>query len=161
MRAMFLVVASVLLCVGLFGCDRQPQAPVAAPVVAVAPACNCAPPAPPPAPVAQAAHRSRHRHHAWSEHESSSYSSYSEGSESYSASNEAAEYSQSSSESATQSDATNAQAAAWVDGYGRSHYAAGEQTDENPARLGREERRMRRDVWRGWNSHCDERDLVN
>jgi len=152
---MFLVVASVLLCVGLFGCDRQPQAPVAAPIVAVAPPCNCAPPALPPAPVAQAVHRPRHHHHAWSEHESSSYS---ESGESYSASNETGEYSQSSSVSVTQSDAASAQAAAWVDGYGRSHYATGEQTDENPALLSREDRHTRREVWRGWNSHCDERD---
>ncbi len=159
MRAMFLVVASVLLCVGLFGCDRQPQAPVAAPVVAVAPPCNCAPP--PPAPVAQAVHRSRHHHHGWSEHESSSYSSYGESSESYSASNETDEYSQSSSVSTAQSDEANAQAAAWVDGYGRSHYATGEQAGENPALLSREDRHTRREVWRGWNSHCDERDVAN
>jgi hypothetical protein len=158
---MFLVVASVLLCVGLFGCDRQPQAPVAAPVVAaVAPPCNCTPPAPPPAPVAQAVHRTRHHHHAWREHESTSYDSSGESGESYSASNESGEASE-SSVSVTQSDATSGQAAAWVDGYGRSHYAIGEQTDENPARLSREDRHMRRDVWRGWNSHCDERDVAN
>ena len=159
MRAMFLVVASVLLCVGLFGCDRQTQAPVAAPVVAaVAPPCNCTPPAPPPAPVAQTVHRARHHHHAWSEHESSSYSSDSESS---SATNESGEYSELSSAPVAQSDGASAQAAAWVDGYGRSHYAAGEQPDENPARLSREDRHTRREVWRGWNSHCGERDAVN
>jgi hypothetical protein len=158
MRAMFLVVASVLLCVGLFGCDRQPQAPVAAPVVAAAPPCNCAPPAPsPPAPVTQVVHRAHHHHHAWSEHESSSYSSYGESGESYPASSESEEYSESSSASETQSAVPGAQAA-WVDGYGRSHYAAGEQVDENPARLSHEDRRMRRDVWRGYDSKCAERD---
>lgn len=154
MRAMFLVVASVLLCVGLFGCDRQPQAPVAAPVVAaVAPPCNCTPPAPPPAPVAQAVHHTRHHHHTWSEHESSSYS---ESGESYSASNESREYSETSSVSVAQP--ASAQTSVWVDGYGRSHYAAGEQVDENPARLSREDRRMRRDVWRGYDSKCAWRD---
>jgi hypothetical protein len=157
MRAMFLVVASVLLCVGLFGCDRQPQAPAAAPVVAaVAPPCNCTPPAPPPAPVAQAAHRIRRHHHAWSEHGNASYESYGESSESYPASNESREYSESSS--VAQSGAANAQAAVWVDGYGRSHYAAGEQADENPARLSREDRHTRREVWRGYDSKCAWRD---
>jgi hypothetical protein len=147
MRAMFLVVASVLLCVGLFGCDRQPQAPVAAPVVAaVAPPCNCAPPAPPPAPAAQAMHRTHH-HRAWREPESS----YSEN---HSASNESGEYSESSSSSVAQPAAASAQAAVWVDGYGRSHYAAGEQADENPARLSREDRHTRREVWRGYDSKC-------
>ncbi len=155
MRAMFLVVASVLLCVGLFGCDRQPQAPVAAPVVAaVTPLAIARRPRPPPAPVAQAVHRTRHHHHTWSEHESSSYS---ESGESYSASNESQEYSETSSVSETQSAVPSAQAA-WVDGYGRSHYASGESIDENPARLSREDRRMRRDVWRGYDSKCAWRD---
>jgi len=160
MRAMFLVVASVLLCVGLFGCDRQPQAPVAAPVVAaVAPPCNCTPPAPPPAPVAQASHRARHHHHIWSAHGSTSYDGYGESGESYSASNEPREYPESSSVSVAQPDAASGQAATWVDGYGRSHYATGEQVvDENPARLSREDRRMRRDVWRGYDSKCAWRD---
>jgi hypothetical protein len=157
MRAMFLVVASVLLCVGLFGCDRQPQAPVAAPVVAaVASPCNCTPPA--PAPVAQAVRRTRHHRHAWSRHESTSYDGYGESGESYSAANESREDSESSPESVAQSDAASGQAAAWVDGYGRSHYATGEQVDENPARLSREDRRMRRDVWRGYDSKCAWRD---
>ena len=155
MRAMFLVVASVLLCVGLFGCDRQPQAPVAAPAVAaVAPPCNCTPPALPPASVAQAAHRTRHHRHAWREHEGS----YSEGGESYSASSESSEYSEASSAPVAQGGVASAQAVIWVDGYGRSHYAAGGQADENPARLSREDRRTRHEVWRGYDSKCAERD---
>ena len=51
---------------------------------------------------------------------------------------------------------------AWVDSYGRAHFTSDDASqDENPARLSREERHVRRDPYRGWNSDCDERDAIN
>ena len=167
MRAMFLVVGSILLCAGLFGCDSRPQATVAAPVVATAPPpCNCAPPAPPPAPVVQSAqvqHHYRHHHrHTVAEFEQM-YPGYGESSESYSeSSGETREYSPSSSNTMTQADVAQVRKTAWVDGYGRAHYASGDTSqDENPARLSADDHHLRHDPYRGWNSHCDERDAVN
>lgn len=49
------------------------------------------------------------------------------------------------------------QAAAWVDGYGREHYATTPQADSNAALLSPEDRHTRRHPWHGWNSDCDER----
>jgi len=165
MRAMFLVVASVLLCAGLFGCNRQPEAPVAAPQATVVPAlCNCMPPAaapvPPPAPVVQTAetvrHIRRHHRHTLSEIESAAEESYDQENHStYTQSSESSSYS-SASQAVVQQDAVRK--AAWVDGYGRAHFSSDDAAqDENPARLGADDHHMRRSVRRGWNSHCDER----
>lgn len=168
MRAMFLVVGSILLCAGLFGCDSKPQATVAAPVVAAAPPapCNCTAPAPPPAPVVQSAraeHHYRHHHrHTVAEFEQM-YPGYGESSGSYSeASGGTREYSPGSSDTMTQADVAQVRKVAWVDGYGRAHYASDDTSqDENPARLSPDDRHLRRDPYRGWNSHCDERDVIN
>jgi hypothetical protein len=156
---MFLVVASVLLCAGLFGCNRQPEAPVAAPQATAVPApCNCVPPAaapaPPPAPVVQTAetmrHIRRHHRHTLSEMEAAADESYDQESHTSSYS--------SSSQTIVQADAVQARKAAWVDGYGRAHYTSDDAAqDENPARLGADDHHLRRSVWRGWNSRCDER----
>ena len=167
MRAMFLVVGSILLCAGLFGCDSRPQATAAAPVVAAAPPapCNCTAPAPPPAPVVQSArveHRYRHHRHTVAEFEQA-YPGYGESSGSYSeSSGETREYSPGSSDTMTQADVAQVRKVAWVDGYGRAHYASDDTSqDENPARLSADDHHLRHDPYRGWNSHCDERDAVN
>jgi hypothetical protein len=162
---MFLVVGSILLCAGLFGCDSRPQATVAAPVVAAAPPpCNCAQPVPPPpAPVVQTAqveHRRYHHHHTVAEFERL-YPDYGESEQSTSSQSETREYSP-SSDTMTQADTVSMRKAAWVDGHGRAHYASDDASqDENAARLSPDDRHMRRDPYRGWNSHCDERDAVN
>lgn len=157
MRAMLTVAAGLLICCGLFGCNRT-QAPVAAPVVAAAPVCNCPQQAQAalPAPLPQPAHPHR-RHRAWSEHQSSS--SY-EGSSSYSSSGgEIREYDGAAMRSEDANGEAHAQAAVWIDGYGRSHYAtnAADTDDANPAKLNAEDRHNRRAVWRGYNSKCGER----
>ena len=167
MRAMFLVVGSILLCAGLFACDSRPQATAPAPVVAVAPPapCNCTPTPPPPAPVVQAArveHRTRHHHrHTIAEFEQMD-PGYGESGQGYSSSSsEMREYSP-SSDMASRTETEQVRKAAWVDGYGRAHYASGDASqDENPARLSADDRHLRRDPYRGWNSHCDERDAIN
>jgi hypothetical protein len=167
MRAMFLVVGSILLCAGLFGCDSRPQATAAAPVVAAVPPapCNCTAPAPPPAPVAQSArveHHYRHHRHTVAEFEQA-YPGYGESGGSYSeSSSETREYLPGSSDTMTQADVAQVRKVAWVDGYGRAHYASGDTSqDENPARLNGDDHHLRHDPYRGWNSHCDERDVIN
>lgn len=159
MRAMFMVVASVLLAAGLFGCNRTVQAPVAAPVVAVTPPPPAVAPAAPAA--AEVLHRHHRRHYAWRSHESASYASYSE-SESAS-SDTSREYAPPPPDSESESDGDYGPPppppqAAWVDGYGRSHYGSADPSqDENPATPNREESHARRSVWHGWNSDCDRR----
>jgi hypothetical protein len=152
---MFMVVASVLLAVGLFGCNRGAQAPVAAPVVAIALPPAAVPP-PPAAPAPEIRHRAHRRHYAWRSHERASYAGYSES-----------EYEQSSREYSPPSYGEAApypppppsqQQSVWVDGYGREHYGSVDASqDENPAELSREDRHTRRSPWHGWNSDCDER----
>jgi len=157
MRAMFMVVASVLLAVGLFGCNRAAQAPVAAPVVAIAPPAAIPPPPPAPTPVVETLRH--HRHRAWHA-QSASYQSYGDEDSSYSES-------EGDSDSAYVPSAENdsdayAQSAAppdepaWVDGYGRSHYgSAGAAPDI--AEASPDDDHARRSPWHGWNSDCDRR----
>jgi hypothetical protein len=160
MRAMFLVVGSILLCAGPFGCDNRPQATVSAPVAVTVPqACNCAPPAPPSAPVVQIARserrHTRHHRHTVAEFERM-YPGYGESDRSYSSQDEAGDDSSSQETMTQDDDAGPMRKPAWVDGYGRAHYASDDaEQDENPAHLSRETRRMRRDPYRGWNSDCD------
>jgi hypothetical protein len=163
---MFLVVGSLLLCAGLFGCDNRPQATVSAPVAVTAPppTCNCTQPPPPPAPVVQTARAERrhisHHRHTVAEFERM-YPGYGESDQSTSSQSETRDYSD-SRETMTQDESGPMRKVAWVDGYGRAHYASDDASqDENPARLNREERHVRRDPYRGWNSDCDERDAVN
>lgn len=158
MRAMLMAFASVLLCIGLFGCDRKPEAPAAAPVLAQAPAPAMPPQAVPPQTSAPAAHR-RHRRHEWSDSASAesyaSDSSYASQSSSSESSDTVREYG-GDEQSADSGGETEAEV--WVDGYGRSHYvSAGASADENPARLTAEDRHNRSSVWRGYNSKCAER----
>ena len=50
----------------------------------------------------------------------------------------------------------NAEAAVWVDGYGRSHYTSAEASDDtNPAALTADDVRRRRAPWHAYNSDCD------
>jgi hypothetical protein len=158
---MFTVTASLVICIGLMGCNRnqQAQAPAPAPVAAVAPACNC----PQQAAAATAAStpvRHRHsRHHSWSAHENSSYSeSYSDNSESsYSPGpGSAGEYD--GAANVEQTFSAQAEAAVWVDGYGRSHYASAAASDDaNPAILTAEDSRRRLAPYHAYNSDCDKR----
>lgn len=157
MRAMFMVVASIVLAVGLFGCNRQQQVAEQAPVAVMPPPpAAVPPPPPPPAPVMEAAHRIRHhrRHYAGTQ----SYDSYSESesaSTSYSQSDES-EYEGGGAMETYDQSAAEAHGEVWVDGYGREHTAVAT-PDDNPGAPSREDERLRRKVWRGWNSDCDRR----
>ncbi|MBV9990686.1 MAG: hypothetical protein JOZ72_05270 [Alphaproteobacteria bacterium] len=160
MRAMFMVVASIFLAVGLFGCNRQQQVAVQTPVtVTPPPAAVPPPPPPPPAPVVEAAHRVRyHRHHyavtrsydSYSESESASYTQSGDSENDYDGGGDEAR------ESYEHSAAAQAHGEVWVDGYGREHYAVAT-PDDNPGALSAEDEHLRRKPWRGWNSDCDRR----
>jgi hypothetical protein len=199
---MFLVVGSLLLCAGLFGCDNRPQATVSAPVAVTAtPPCNCTS-TPPPAPVVRTARTERrHIRHHWAAYgdsdESTSpqsdtqgyssseetmsqddghhghhrhtvaefermYPNYGENDRNTSSRDETQDYSE-SSEAMTQDEAAGPmRRPAWVDGYGRAHFLSDDTSqNENPARLNDYERNVRDDPYRGWNSDCDQRDVVN
>ena len=145
MRAMFMMVASVLLAAGLFGCNRTPQAPVAAPVVAQTPPAYVPPPPPPPPAVEQTT-RTRHHRMVYRE-ESTGYDSYSQSE--YGSSESYDDYSGGEESSVSSQDAASAEAI-WVDGFGRSHYATTTQADENPALLSEGEQRDRDSVWHGY-----------
>lgn len=163
MRAMLTAAMSLVICWGLFGCNRHPQAvaPAPAPVAAVAPPCNCQPSA-----VANAApvvHRRIHRHrHRWA-HENRSYVAY-ESSESMSSSTYASssqrEYdgrSEASSDTEYEMAQNTGSSAVWVDGYGRSHYEDGgsSSTEADPGAVSRADVHARMSPWRGYNSDCD------
>jgi len=157
MRAMFLIMGSVLLCVGLFGCDRAPQT-AQAPVVAATPPCNCIPPAPPaPVPVttAQRSHRHhRHHRHTVAEMESAAYEAERESGSYETMAQESSGYG--SEHYGPPPPPPAAEPPVWVDGYGRAHYATSAEVDENPARLSAEDRHARRSVWHGYDSDCAE-----
>ncbi|HWA90232.1 MAG TPA: hypothetical protein VG889_09375 [Rhizomicrobium sp.] len=161
MRAMFMVVASVFLAVGLFGCNRQSQTAAVAPVAAITPPPAVAPPPPPVEPVLLKRHR-RHGHgYAWHSHEGVSYASYSESeSESYGGGDgdggapyppPPPGYTQGYDDAPPPQD----QAPVWTDGYGRAHYAT--PYDDNPAAQGGGDEHARRAPYHGWNSDCDKR----
>lgn len=158
MRAMFMVVASIFLAIGLLGCNRQQQVAVQAPVTVTPPPAALPPPPPPPAPVVEASHRARHHRHHYAE--TQSYGSYSDS--------ESASYTQSddsendydggsaSTESYEHSAAAEAHGEVWVDGYGREHYGVNA-PDDNPGALSAEDEHRRAKPYRGWNSDCDRR----
>ena len=158
MRAMFTVTASLLICFGLLGCNRNQQTQAPAPVVAAAPVCNCPQQTASAAPIPAAAkHRHRH-HHSWSAHENSSYS------DSYSADAYSPPPTEAGGETEDGNDAysapsavtAQADAAVWVDGYGRSHYGAAFASDDaNPAAVAMEDVRRRSAPWHAYNSDCD------
>ena len=110
------IIVTILACVGLAGCDNPANTP-APTVQAVAPPCNCQPQN--EAAAEAAPPRTMHRHHRhWSSYahrntsESESYSTSSQSRSTY------------QSESGDQGESRgNAEENAWVDGYGRSHYA--------------------------------------
>ena len=137
------IIATILVCLGLAGCDNPANAP-APNAVAVAPPCNCQPQN---EPAAQAAPpRATYRHHRhWSAYAHRNYSE----SESYSSSSQSRSYYQ--SESGDQgASRSNAEENAWVDGYGRSHYVATASAAPDD--------RARRAPWHGYDQDCDERD---
>lgn len=145
MRAMFLVVASVLLAAGLFGCNKPAEQQAAAPVAVAPPPAALPPPPPPQAPV-EPATRHHRRHYA-----NSAYSSYDESGTAESSSEYSTEYSASESGDGYADipppppPLSNAEI--WVDGYGREHLVTGE---ENPGHVGAEYRHARRDPWHGY-----------
>jgi hypothetical protein len=141
------IIAVTLACVGLAGCDNSANAPPPS-VQAVAPPCNCQPqseaaaqPAPP---------RSIYRHHRhWASYARRDYSQ----SESYSHNSQSRSYYQSESDDQSGYDDQResrgeADESAWVDGYGRSHYAqTASATSDDRARLA---------PWHGYDADCDE-----
>jgi uncharacterized lipoprotein NlpE involved in copper resistance len=151
---MFTVSASLAICLSLMGCNRNQQAQMQAPVVAATPACNCPQQAVATAVAAPVAHR--HRHHRRSGHAVSDYS------ESYSSEFERSYSPESSSAMEYGGDAEGGQSevhsesAAWIDGYGRAHYAgAAAPDDSNPAVLTAEDVRRRVAPWHAYNADCD------
>jgi hypothetical protein len=143
MRATILM-ASILACAALTGCDQAPQAvaPVAPP-----PQASVLPPAPSPAaspaPVQTVTH---HRHH-WRE---TRYAS-----ESYSGSESETPYGYSSdsrsstdTEVATETD-TRRGGKLWIDGYGRAYHA------DVPARRAGTMTGKRLAAWGGYDVDCD------
>jgi hypothetical protein len=160
---------SVVICWGLFGCNRSQQAatPAAVPVAAATAPCNCEPAMP-----MTAAPVHRHRHHrraVWNTHaESADFQSYSVESKSHStySSSSVREYQPDTdtnvgyagSAEQYEANANVGSGAVWVDGYGRSHYAAdGPPQENNPAALAAEDIHRRMKPWRGYNSDCDQR----
>ena len=135
------IIATILACLGLAGCDNPSNAP-APTVQAVAPPCNCQQQN--EAAAQPAAVRTAHRHHRdWSAYEHREYSE----SESYSYSSQSRSYDQNESD-----DQGGHQSAAegnvWVDGYGRSHYAmTAAATHDDRARLA---------PWHGYDQDCDD-----
>jgi hypothetical protein len=151
---MFMVVASIVLAVGLFGCNRQQQVAEQAPVAVAPPPAAAPPPPAPPAPVMEATRHLRHHH---GRAQRSSYESYSESeSTSYRQSDESEYEGDGDVETYDRSAASEVHGEVWVDGYGREHTAVAT-PDDNPGALSREDERLRRKVWRGWNSDCDRR----
>ena len=135
------IIATILACLGLAGCDNPASTP-APTVQAVAPPCNCQPQN---EAAAQAAPpRATYRHHRhWSAYARHNYSE----SESYSSRSQSRSYYQSESgdQSASRS---NAEEGAWVDGYGRSHFVAtASAATDDRARLA---------PWHGYDVDCDE-----
>lgn len=157
MRAMFTVTASALICVSLLGCNRSPQmqAPVPTPIAAAAPACNCPQQAAAVMPVAPA-RKHRHHHRGWGEHQSNSYSYGSQNEDSYpSLPNEDAEHGAGQGE--LSAGEAQAEAAIWIDGYGRSHYAMDVSASEgdNPGAQTATDIRRRLAPWHAYNADCD------
>jgi hypothetical protein len=135
------IIATILACLGVAGCDNPASTP-APTVQAVAPPCNCQPQN---EAAAQAAPpRATYRHHRhWSAYARHNYSE----SESYSSRSQSRSYYQSESgdQSASRS---NAEEGTWVDGYGRSHYVAtASAAPDDRARLA---------PWHGYDVDCDE-----
>ena len=158
MRAMFMVVASIFLMIGLLGCNRQQQVAVQAPVTVSTPPPAALPPPPPsPAPVVEATQRVRHHRHHYAE--TQSYGSYSDDeSASYTQSGDSEDdYDDGRGESYEHSAAAaQTHGEVWVDGYGREHYAV-TTPDDNPGAIGAEDEHLRAKPYRGWNSDCDRR----
>jgi hypothetical protein len=141
MRATILL-AAILTCAALTGCDQAPQA--AAPV---APQASVLPPAPPPmvapAPVQTAMH---HRHH-WRETRYASYSD-SESETPYGYSSDSHSSADSENKSASTSD-TRRGGQLWIDGFGRAYHA------DIPARRSGTMTGKRLAAWGGYDVDCD------
>ena len=138
MRASLIATMSLLGCMGLAGCDNPTNPPPAAVVQAAPPPCNCQPQS--VAAVQPQAPRIVHRHRI-------SYVSRDGYETQYSSVSQSRGESESEEQTAQQNDSN-----VWVDGFGRSHYAAtasaAPATDEH-ARLA---------PWHGYDEKCDEKD---
>lgn len=139
MRAKFIAAIGLLACFGLAGCDNSGNAPAPTAQVTAQP-CNCQTQnaaAVQPAPI-----RATHRH--------SRIASTREYEEHYSAGSSSRSYDQDAAEDQPARQSGNAEENVWVDGYGRSHYAASAApAPDEHARLA---------PWHGYDEKCDEKD---
>lgn len=137
------IIAAILACLGLAGCDNSANTPVPT-AQAVAPPCNCQPQNEAAAQAAPS--RATHRHHRyWSSYAHRDYSE----SESYSHSSQSRSYYQSEfGDQGAQQSSGNAEENVWVDGYGRRHYAMTASAASND--------RARLAPWHGYDVDCDE-----
>jgi hypothetical protein len=143
MRATILL-AAILTCAALTGCDQAPQA-----VAPVAPQASVLPPAPPPPAIAPAPVQTvmHHRHH-WRRmrYASESYSdSESETPYGYSSDSRSSD---SDSETSSTSD-TRRGGQLWIDGFGRAYHA------DAPARRSGTMTGKRLAAWGGYDVDCD------
>ena len=158
MRAMFTVTASVLICVALFGCNRsqQAQAPVPAPIVRCRPVCNCPQQTAAAAPVATDASTDIIIMHGASTkvHPIRNPTARRKTAPIRRLRIAQREYDGAAGEQSAGE--AHAEAALWVDGYGRSHYASAAASDDtNPAALAADDVRRRHAPWHAYNSDCD------
>jgi hypothetical protein len=139
MRATIIAATGLLACIGLAGCDNSANAP--APTAPTVQSCNCqtasvptAQPMPPRVSHRHVRHATSYSHREYDESEA--YSSYRSQSRSY-------------DQEASESEAS-AEQNAWIDGYGRSHYAV--TASAAPA----SDERTRLAPWHGYDEKCDE-----
>ena len=185
MRAMFMVTASLLICVGLPGCDREQRTETSthASVAATAPVCNCPQQAHAPTPIVKRHGHRWHRHWnggsmshetSWSEHESSSPSYSPSDASGYATENDSSDESNMMAGAPIPPPRSAApfpppppgavlpppppetQGSVWIDGYGREHYAEDAQEDDgNYAALTAKDGDRRLAPWHAYNVDCD------
>jgi len=153
MRTKILAAMSLLACAGLAGCDNSSTTPPAN-VQAAVPPCNCETQTPP---AQTAATSSQARHHRVRHLSSYSYSEYDEHQSAYSSNQSADSSSQSQSYSYSEAESSEDAARrenAWVDGYGRKHYAAAASSENGPP----VDDHVRLAAWHGYDAECDKND---
>ena len=175
MRAMLMVMASILLAAGLFGCNEKTETAANVATAAAPPPAAALPPPPPPPP-AKPARWLHHIHHArihyastrsaapYMGHGSVSHVSYAESDQGYGDGSDGP-YSDGPDGPDVYAEERGGgdgggydgppPEPVWVDGHGRAHFDTpfdGGQPAEGP-----DDSRARRDPWHGWNSDCDRR----
>ena len=168
MRAMFMVVASIFLAAGLFGCNEKTDATrTVAAAVAPPPPAVLPPPPPPPAPPepVRRLHRIHRVHYAsyrsaapYLGHGHVSYASYADDQgtdDSYGPYDDGYGPDVYAEERHGDDGYGPPPEPVWTDGHGRAHYETpfdGDQPAESP-----DDSRARRAPYHGWNSDCDRR----